>query len=205
MFLTAAAVLSAVLLSLGGLVAGQTIVVGEKTVGEHCPAVQDFLGVAELYGTCCLTCLVAVDKSTTAPAAEIVASLSSNATADLFPAETIQLTDAVLANLTSLQLTNVSIFAFLGASNEAAVAKLAASPCKTCEGDALWPSASGWNLFDTLLGSALIKTVPFGAVCYNDFGNSDPAKCATITNNWQNNSYIQCVILEHSSALPDPS
>lgn len=143
-----------------------------------------------------LTILKAVDLSALSPAATEVDLFSSNATADLFPAEAIQLTDEVLANLTSyLGLSDVSLFSFQNDSDEAVAAaalrKRARGQCKTYPGDLLWPAQIIWDIFDILLGGALTKTVPFASVCYDGFGNKDPAKCAVITSNWVNNSYLQ--------------
>jgi hypothetical protein len=131
------------------------------------------------------------DASTVAPAVVAVDPASSNSTADLFSAETLQLTDAVLANLTDLDLTNISFFAFQNETNEPTIAKRAAAACKTYPGDTLWPWKIVWDIFDVLLGGALTQTVPFASVCYDDFGDYDAAKCAFITNNWSNDSYIQ--------------
>ena len=101
------------------------------------------------------------------------------------------MTDDVLANLTSLQLSNISLFGF--DTPETAKAKRAGQ-CKTYPGDFLWPIDLVWNVFNLLSGGALIKTKPFASPCYNNFGNYDPAKCANIDANWSNNSYISYVI-----------
>ncbi|KAL1845367.1 hypothetical protein VTK73DRAFT_619 [Phialemonium thermophilum] len=148
------------------------------------------------------------DNKTVAPAAEPVSPDATNASAPLLPAETVQLTDSVLANLTDLQLSNISLFSF---DNGSAVAKRSLfSGCKTYPGDLLWPSQIVWDVFNLLLGGALIKTVPFASPCYQDFHNYDAAKCAYLTNNWSNYSYmhtddptsINAVLFEGLTCMP---
>lgn len=111
----------------------------------------------------------------------------------LFPEESFQLTDEVLANLTSLELSNITLFDFSDESDETVAKRGLLDGCKTYPGDLLWPSKIVWKVFDLLLGGALIKTVPFASPCYRDFNNYDAAKCAHITANWVNNSYMQYV------------
>ena len=107
----------------------------------------------------------------------------------------MQLTDAVIANLTALELSDIGLFTFADspAVEETAslVEKRAAAVCKTYPGDALWPSEFVWTLFDILLGGALIETIPYAAPCYDDFGNFDKSKCDFLTNNWVNGSIYQ--------------
>lgn len=117
----------------------------------------------------------------------------------LFAAETLQLTDDVLANLTSLQLSNVSLFSF--DTNMAAKRNRSSSGCKTYPGDLLWPTSLVWDVFDLVLGGALIKTKPFASSCYDDFGNYNAAQCATVTNNWSNDSYLSYVLAALHSAF----
>lgn len=116
--------------------------------------------------------------------------------------ETIQLTDAILANLTSLELTNISLFAFedekTGLERRTVFGK-----CKTAPGDFWFPGTLIWKIFDILVGGALQKTVPYASVCYEDFDNYDQAKCDYITNNWFNGSYIQYAVSLHPhSCMP---
>ncbi|KAI5918550.1 FAD binding domain-containing protein [Camillea tinctor] len=129
------------------------------------------------------------NESTIAPAVYAVDPGHSNSTADLFIYETLQLTDAVIANLTQLGLSNVTAFAFQNSSDvENPPKPTFFGKCKTYPGDYLWPSRSLWELFNLLLGKALIETVPYAAPCYNSFDNYNQSNCDFITNNWTNGS-----------------
>jgi hypothetical protein len=95
-----------------------------------------------------------------------------------FPYETIQLTDA---NVASLSTDEALTFGF--ASDSIGFA----SRCKTFPTDASWPSVAKWNLLNTYTGGALIKTIPLAAPCYpGQLYNA--AKCTYITTNWGNSS-----------------
>ncbi|KAJ0383473.1 hypothetical protein COL922a_010418 [Colletotrichum nupharicola] len=108
--------------------------------------------------------ILEANESTVAPAAEAL-------TGDLLKEETVQLTDAVLTNLTDLSLSNVSLFDFdttsTGEKRSGSVRTF--NKCKTYPGDLLWP-------------------IPIGASCYDDFGNYDAARCEHITNEWTNST-----------------
>ncbi|KAI0009554.1 FAD-binding domain-containing protein [Xylariaceae sp. FL0662B] len=154
---------------------------------------------------------VDANETTIAPAVASVDAQASNSTADLFAEETLQLTDAVIANLTNLRLSNITLFSFLDESSVEALSKqFLFSKCKTYPGDYLWPSKLTWELFDLLLGGALIDTVPYAAACYGTFGNYDQAKCDFITNNWVNASIyhtedptsINAVLFQGETCLP---
>ncbi|EFQ27999.1 FAD binding domain-containing protein [Colletotrichum graminicola] len=174
--------LTAVLLSVGRLAVAQTL----KVDGRE----------------------VAANASTVAPAAAVADAPAAAAAAGLFTEENVQLTDAVLANLTALELSNISLFSF---EDSYSVAKRSLfGRCKTYPGDFLYPTDLIWNIFDLLLGGALTKTVPEASVCYNDFGNFDKAKCDFLTANWVNGSYIHtedptainAVLFEGLSCMP---
>ncbi|KUI67939.1 putative FAD-linked oxidoreductase YvdP [Cytospora mali] len=148
---------------------------------------------------------IAATYETVSPAA---AGISSDT---LLPSETLQLTDAILANLTSLELSNVSLFGFTDNSTSAASRRPFASGfCKTYPGDSLWPSDIVWDVFDLLLGGALIETKPLASPCYDDFGNYDGSQCAWLSVNWANDSYFQtddptsinAVLYQNSTCLP---
>ncbi|CAH0051863.1 unnamed protein product [Clonostachys solani] len=101
--------------------------------------------------------------------------------------ESKQLTEATLANLTDLQLSNISLFYFDDEVNSAEKRALYEPKCKVLPGDAAYPSKALWKIFDILTGGALIKTVPLGAACYQG-EHYDSAKCTYLLNNW-NRSY----------------
>lgn len=107
--------------------------------------------------------------------------------------EAIQLTDAVLANLTELELSNVSLFQF--AEEDLQKRAVFSSKCKTFPGDALWPSKLVWKVFDLLTGGALIETVPIGAACYPNSEHYDSVKCQDILAHWTESEtqYVEIV------------
>ncbi|KAI0169579.1 FAD binding domain protein [Hypoxylon sp. FL1284] len=152
---------------------------------------------------------ISANESTVAPAVAIVDTRNSNSTAELFEGETLQLTDAVLANLTDLKLTNVTLFSF---QNESDLAETRSrfGKCKTYPGDFFWPTKPIWKLFDILLGDALTKTVPYASPCYHSFKDYDAAKCGFIANNWINGSIyhtedptsVNAVLFEGSTCMP---
>lgn len=107
---------------------------------------------------------------------------------DLLPEESIQLTSAILSNLTELDLTNITYFDFDTGSAEAK-RSLLLPRCKTYPGDLLWPLDIAWRVFDLLVGGALIKTTPIGAPCYDDFGSKDAAKCAVVADHWEDSFF----------------
>ncbi|OTB02155.1 hypothetical protein M426DRAFT_24914 [Hypoxylon sp. CI-4A] len=152
---------------------------------------------------------IVVDGQVITPAFVAVNASSSNATAELFPGETHQLTDAVLANLTGLGLTNIILFAFgdpATAANESII-----GPCKTFPGEfVVFPGAITDRVFDLLLGGTLIQTKPFASPCYSDYGNQDDTRCAEITSHWSDDSTIHtndptsinAILFEGTSCVP---
>lgn len=62
--------------------------------------------------------------------------------------------------------------------------------CKVFPGDLLWPLPIVWDVFDKLLGGALIKTVPLAASCYSSWPEYDSNECETISSQWTD-SHIQ--------------
>lgn len=139
----------------------------------------------------------------------------------------------MLANLTALELSNVSLFGFGGNSSVTTTRSLSPGTCKSmysrCRldslflvlyspsqflyqalnlaslpgldeltdlliafpGDPMWPSDIVWDVFDLLLGGALIKTKPLASPCYTDFGDYDAEQCEWLTANWSNDSFWQ--------------
>ena len=106
--------------------------------------------------------------STVASASTVTAAASTvTATGTLFNFETVQLESSGLAHLNrSMQ----ALFAFGDASAaDASTLALSQSACKVFPGDAAWPADDVWDIFNDLLGGALIKTVPIASSCYNDW------------------------------------
>ncbi|KAI0883298.1 FAD-binding domain-containing protein [Annulohypoxylon maeteangense] len=179
-------IVGTLLISQPCIVYGQTIVVGNSTVSAN--------------------------ESTVAPAVAIVDAKESNSTANLFDGETQQLTDAVIANLTDLELSNIALFSFQNESslNETLAKRTVPGICKTYPDDPFWPFSSTWHLFDILLGGGLIKTVPYASSCYSSFKDYNSTKCEFITNNWINASIyhtedptsINAVLFQGSTCMP---
>lgn len=131
------------------------------------------------------------ESDATLVAAQSVSSNSTSAGAPLFPAETLQLTDAVLANISFTIQTQTQLFAFgNNASGSANLTARGVKFCKVFPDDILWPSKRTWELLDMLLGGALVKTVPLAASCYSAWPEYDAAECEAVTSNWTN-SYMQ--------------
>lgn len=118
----------------------------------------------------------------TAPvSAQVVEQVSSDSQSGvpLFTSETLQLTDAALANVSSNQS---ALFEFGNSSSTLTTRTVGG--CKVFPGDFWWPSNFVWSLFDKFLGGALIKTVPLAASCYSSWPQYDANECAAITNDW---------------------
>jgi len=110
---------------------------------------------------------------------------------DLFPFESAQLTKGIIDDLALKKFPNISLFAFRdGPVPVTGTQETKATPkdkkCKTYPGDADWPTSETWQGFDTLLGGALIKTVPEPAVCYDgpEWNVYDVARCQNLSTNW---------------------
>ena len=113
-----------------------------------------------------------------------------------YAAASLQLTDAVLANLTARQLTDISLFGFGPDLNDdddhndhdhdadAARGRSDTAACKVFPGDDDYPSSASWAVLNLLTGGALIETVPIGAVCYPGGGAYDADKCADVLAHW---------------------
>lgn len=92
---------------------------------------------------------------------------SSAAAATLFDFENAQLETSHLAHLND---STKALFTFGNAYTADAPAIAAKrSACKVFPGDAAWPSDRVWDIFNELLGGALIKTKPIASSCYNDW------------------------------------
>ncbi|RDW67504.1 hypothetical protein BP6252_08900 [Coleophoma cylindrospora] len=119
----------------------------------------------------------------TEAAATITAAAASTVTPktgqDLFPYETVQLTES---NLNPLNASLISLFGF----DDVAGANITARnqpKCKTFPGDPLWPQEWVWSIFNVLLGGSLLKTVPIAAPCYSG-PHYDLDRCTIVVNNW---------------------
>ncbi|KAI2606605.1 FAD-binding domain-containing protein [Hypoxylon sp. NC1633] len=150
---------------------------------------------------------VAVTPETVAPAVDTVDPDAASSGVDYFPFESSQLTPDVISNLTDYNLTSVELFDF--SDTDAGAEKRAARVCKTYPGDKAWPSTPIWDLFNILLGGALIKGVPAAAPCYTDWPEYNAATCASITAQWETPRFqlskplgIQYYAFEGVSCLP---
>ncbi|KAH9884238.1 hypothetical protein F4778DRAFT_565475 [Xylariomycetidae sp. FL2044] len=116
---------------------------------------------------------------------EVVAATANNVgpayeTVDGFEgAAATQLTEAVLANLTDMNLSNISLFAF-GDTSDVPDWK-----CKVFPGDDDWPAEEVWNVLHLLTDRNLLTTVPLGASCYEG-EYYDAATCQNVLDNWTN-------------------
>ena len=93
-------------------------------------------------------------------------SLAFSALAFNFPYESIQATEADVANNPDIA------FGTLPASNDG-------RHCKTYPGDADWPSDERWSAFNSSLGGALVKGIPPAAACYQG-PYYDEARCGVV-------------------------
>ncbi|OBT52948.1 hypothetical protein VE04_06719 [Pseudogymnoascus sp. 24MN13] len=146
-----------------------------------------------------------IELTTLSPAAAVVNG------EQLFPSERLQLTDAVLANLTSLGV-DTSLFAF-GTPNDAeTLGKRTGGKCKAFPGDKAWPSKPLWKLLDLLSGGQLIATIPSASSCYKGWGDEDETECTYVTDNWTNSFFhmedptsVMWPLWQGRTCLPTPS
>ncbi|KAL1980807.1 hypothetical protein VTN96DRAFT_3502 [Rasamsonia emersonii] len=168
--------------------------------------------LARLGGALLLATLVQAQSSTPtslAPAAQTVSS-SSAAGAPLFATEQVQLTQPVIDNLTTtLNESTAALFAFGNSTANSTLAARSFGSCKVFPGDAFWPSELIWDIFNLLLGGALIKTVPSASPCYNGWGDFNSAECSAIAAQWNNSNFhaadptsVMWPLYEGRSCLP---
>ncbi|KAH7094849.1 hypothetical protein FB567DRAFT_511218 [Paraphoma chrysanthemicola] len=117
--------------------------------------------------------------------------LSVAAGAPLQSAETRQLTDEVVERLITNNATSAYAEYFIFqkdiADNFALARQNVSSRCRTFPGDLAWPKALVWDVFDALLGGALIPTIPIAAPCYDTpWGKQNAQTCADVTKNFTN-------------------
>ncbi|KAI6362794.1 hypothetical protein MCOR25_006116 [Pyricularia grisea] len=127
----------------------------------------------------------------TKPAVTTVAETEA-AGAPLQSAEVRQLTDEVIDRIASNEVTSdyAQYFTFdVNAVN--ATGSLVATACKVFPGDKDWPIDNVWDVFDALLGKALIPTKPLGSPCYDSrWGPRDEAECFNIITNLTNANFL---------------
>lgn len=148
----------------------------------------------------CAACDTVADEANVAPAAEVVTETERSQFGSAEDA--VQLTDAVLANLTDLNLSNISLFYFDEEEHESKRELSSRGKCKTFPGDFLFPGKIVWKVLDLLTGGAVISTVPLGASCY-DGEHYDAERCQFLLDNWSNSStqYVS----SHKHCLKVPS
>ncbi|VBB76586.1 Putative protein similar of AD/FMN-containing dehydrogenases of Aspergillus oryzae [Podospora comata] len=125
--------------------------------------------------------VLSANETTVAPAAEVEVVEDAG--------EVLLLTDAVLANLTALDLSDINLFTFDEEVSSVTTKRsfsrgFQVGDCKVFPGDRAWPSRLSWTVFNLLTGGALIETVPIGAVCYPNSGVYNAAKCQYVLANW---------------------
>jgi hypothetical protein len=126
-----------------------------------------------------------------APAFE-TKSATSEAGAPLFFHEQVQLTQVVVNNLaTQVGNATAALFQFASSNDSDPILRSRSSEkCKLLPGDLLWPTDFIWDIFDLLLGRALIKTVPLASPCYTDqFGERNNTECSYISSQWTNSNF----------------
>lgn len=114
---------------------------------------------------------------------------ASVAGAPLFDSEKFQLTDHDIAKLSQHQSALVKF-----GSEGSDKTTQPTGKCKVFPGDHQWPSQSEWSTLDSLLGGALIKTVPLAASCYSSWPEYDSEECERIGSQWTD-SHLQLVPL----------
>lgn len=126
------------------------------------------------------------------PAVAVVAETEAGG-APLQDAERQQLTDDVVDRISSDETTvdYASYFTFEDSPISNETSRGTAAPCKTFPGDSDWPADVVWDIFDHLLGRALIPTKPFGAACYDSkWGAKDEIECANIIRNANKSDFL---------------
>ncbi|EKJ71921.1 hypothetical protein FPSE_07924 [Fusarium pseudograminearum CS3096] len=102
--------------------------------------------------------------------------------------EKFQLTTASVKDLEELGFKHAKLFYPEDEIRKRSIGLLARSKCKTFPGDARWPEDDVWKFLYRITGSALIKTIPIGASCYDNLGVYSKARCRHIVDQWSNSS-----------------
>lgn len=134
----------------------------------------------------------AADVANIQPAVAVVDETEA-AGAPLHDAERQQLTDDVVSRISSEETTAeyASYFAFEDSPISNATGRTSTASCKSFPGASDWPAVGFWDIFDQLLGKALIPTIPFAAPCYDsEWGEKNETECANIINNSTNANFL---------------
>lgn len=71
------------------------------------------------------------------------------------------------------------------ASAYALTTNTSTTTCHYYPGDAYWPPAAEWEMFNTTVGGRLVETVPIASVChYDNFTDYDAAACTALREVW---------------------
>ena len=65
--------------------------------------------------------------------------------------------------------------------------------CKCYEGDACWPAEDEWDALNKTVGGSLVKVIPPGAPCYEEFEGIptyDEGKCEEVTEGWTSQEFM---------------
>lgn len=154
-----------------------------------------------------LTLLSAADEPI--DAAQTVSTAQTSSSAQLFDAETIQLTNESLQAVVDgkkLNSSDAALFDFEdGELEKRGLDGRSRSGCKTGPGDFLWPNKLVWRILDLLLGGDVLeKPPPIGAVCYKDpFGVYNKDDCTEVIDNFTNSTlqYVASLDLDPCTSL----
>jgi len=148
---------------------------------------------SELLLLACLVLVQAQDPSLASgavePAATTVAPTDTAAGVRLFDAETVQLTEDIVASLNESDNQAVReyahLFEFDSAAGTPSKSRRSGS-CKAASGTPQWPAKIVWDIFDLLLGGALSPIIPVASPCYkgSTYNNYDATQCAAVSSAW---------------------
>jgi len=114
--------------------------------------------------------------------------------APLQSAEILQLNDAVVARIATDRFTkefakNI-VFDNDVVSNGLLDRHRNLESCRTFPGDSKWPNNETWDIFNAVLGGALIPTIPVASSCYDTrWGKKDRTECASVLSNFTNPNF----------------
>jgi hypothetical protein len=146
---------------------------------------------------CALLCLAPVfvfGQSPTLPNIEPAATLipaTSAAGALLQPSEILQLTDGFVERLfvenDIVEFAKYFGFEYSTGTGDNDTQSVNEAACRTFPGDPNWPKDRVWDIFNLLLGGALIPTIPIAASCYDtQWGKKDVTECTNVVKNFTN-------------------